>query len=1334
LHRDIKPDNLFVTSPGKGRVAGLKLIDFGLATRLSRGPEELQKDPTLASDATGGTPLFLAPEIWQGRDPSPLTDLYALGISFYFAVTGRYPFKDTALHSVVAYCGSPAAAPSVALERPDLSASFVVLLDRLIEKEASKRWESADKLVAELVAQRASARPRRVPGAGPYRGLNAFSESERDVFFGRERDVAEMTERFRTQLGLILVGPVACGKTSLARAGVLPAIREGVLGSGHTFETLVLEARSQPLRALAAALAQLLQGPEQELYTELSRAPRELRSLLERKLSPERGLVLFVDQLEGLADIPTADSIPFAHALESLLEVESPRLRLLAAVRSDVVDRLFALGPLRGLLTRGFQPVSPLVDEQLVDALSEPARAAGYRFEDPSLCAEIAQELRTSKAALPLASLAMQRLWRSRDEASRTLPQAAWAELGGVVGALLEHADSVWESLGAGERAAAEDVLSRLISTSGKRDVARRETLVDPAAGGEAAARALERLVAARLCFEVAGEVQLVHDALCTTWSVARRVLARSGVDQQLRQRISVAASQWHEQDKPPGLLWSGEQAARLLAWFHGAEQSFTLLELEFIAAVRADATRARRLRRVGGGAAALVAVLGCSWLLVRQGRLSAELGRSQERAAAAQISHERESAQLYTDRAELRLSLEPGNALADLQAAQRLAPSPKLDSLAWQAVALGVPVGLPLQAGGALALASDGEYVVSVGADALFSQRIRGPGAGRAALPVSSAGRTSSVTALALMGDAWLGTAEGDIFRSRYTLPEGVPDAQPLELRPFGHVTGAVREIWRRAQVGRTFFRCETAEELSLFEAVDGALRAVWHGPARDIALSEDARQLALVTPQGDAVMLTLSAPETTPKTVQKRGTTSVAWLGPEVAWGRDDGQVWLSGSRSSANAGHGAVRRLSAAPGGEALVTRDESGQCAIFNRALEELARLPCSERVVHFLEASRAVALVDADRTVSVRSWDNGTELARFVGAASKINDVSATDAWLFSAAQDGGVRAYALTATLPKLLPPSKDALLSAVSTTGAVASLADQELRLRSTRASESLRVPLSAEHTAGRESMLSVGAGVAWTHGSQAYSFWDGKQLISGQTPRPILAILALSSAPELMVAQAATAGETTEIARIHHGGAEQQGTRVEGRALALAELEGGGVAALMSDHKLQLIEAVGKEPSSAIALPAGTLSGALAVTPDGARFAVGYRAGMVTVGAGRKRELHTYQLGDDISCVAFGRDERVLIVGSGAGEVRVLDLDTTRSFRLFSSHAGPIRCGYDSARERFTFLDGHGTAWTQALDTTPLSFLPPVEDVLDAKARTLAHWRGLEALPGSP
>ena len=79
---------------------------------------------------------------------------------------------------------------------------------------------------------RSAARPRRVPGSGPYRGLGSYSAAERDVFFGRETEVAEVLERLRTQSAVVLVGPGGSGKSSLAHAGVIPLIEEGALGGG----------------------------------------------------------------------------------------------------------------------------------------------------------------------------------------------------------------------------------------------------------------------------------------------------------------------------------------------------------------------------------------------------------------------------------------------------------------------------------------------------------------------------------------------------------------------------------------------------------------------------------------------------------------------------------------------------------------------------------------------------------------------------------------------------------------------------------------------------------------------------------------------------------------------------------------------------------------------------------------------------------------------------------------------------------------------------------------------------------------------------------------------
>lgn len=1333
LHRDIKPDNLFVTLPGKGRVAGLKLIDFGLATADKARPDALQRDPTLASDATGGTPLFLAPEIWQGRDPTPRTDLYALGVSFYFALTGRYPFLDTALHAVVAYCASPEAPPTLGQLRPELSPGLAALVDRLVDKNPATRLESAEKLVAELSVLRASSRPRRVPGAGPYRGLPAFSESERDVFFGRERDIAEITERLRTQLGLLLVGPVACGKSSLARAGVVPAIRDGVLGGGYAFESVVLEPRGQPLRTLAGALAPLLQMPEGELLGELTAAPGQLRSLVERKLTPERGLLLVVDQLEELAAVAPDEAARFAHALESLTEVESPRLRLLATARSDVIDRLFALAPLRGLLTRGFHPVGMLDDEQLLQALHGPAQTAGYRFEDVEISGELLHGTQGAAARLPLVSLCLLKLWQKRDEAGRLLSRGAWQALGGVVGILLEHADSVWESLGAAERRAAEDIVLRLISTSGARDSARRATLVDPAGGGEQAEQALERLLAARLCVEVAGEVQLLHDALVTTWPRAKELLARVGVDQQLRQRVSLAAAQWEEQNKPEGLLWSGAQAERLLAWFSGAEQSFTLLELEFVAAVKKQATRARRLRRAGLLAGAVLTLAACTWLVVRERRLSAELERLRERSSERERAAQVEAAELYGRSAEMRLLLDPGAALRDAQRSAHFGKNPLLDSVAWQAQVLGVPVGLPVHVGGAGWVASDGEYVVSTGADALHSLRIQGAGAGSIELPPGKDGRPLAISALSLAGDAWLGTIDGSVLRGRYTLGESAAP-QALPLQHVGNVPGGVREIAVREKRGRTFVCVVQGPEQAVYAAEGAGLALLWHGPARDLAIDAGGEKLAVATASGEVLVVALEAGAAT-QSLGEQQASAVAWLGDSVIAGDVSGHVRLldgeKPQKLASTALPGPVVRLVVAPSGRALVAQ-ANGNALLLDAKLTELTRLHTAGQTVRFLEAWRAVALVDEHQQVVIHGYDSGRELARFHGGGARITSLGSTESWLFSTSLDGAVRAYSLTNSLPKLMAPALG-VRSAVSVNGSVATLAADSVALRSSQAAAPAeRTELSATQRPSDAPLFSVGAALSWQRDPQSYALWDHHQVVSGDAGAPLLQLLAAQSEPALLLAVSAPPG--SHLRRVRHGGLEQAFTALPAPPLALAEVgDGPALVALLPTGALQVVPEVGKPAEDGPALPAAARSAALAVSADGARFAVGLQSGSVHIGAFKQGAGKSFVVSRSaISCMAFGRDERVLVAADEKGRVVALDLDTARTFPLFSSDAGPVHCAYDGARERFVFVDDAGTAWSQALDTTPLSFLPPSFDPIDEHEHDLARWRGLE--PATP
>jgi formylglycine-generating enzyme required for sulfatase activity len=87
VHRDLKPDNLFVTTK---KVT--KVLDFGIAKALDDAERET---PTTIAETTMGTPQYVPPELWDGDQlPTPASDVYSLGITLYEAVTGRHPFDE----------------------------------------------------------------------------------------------------------------------------------------------------------------------------------------------------------------------------------------------------------------------------------------------------------------------------------------------------------------------------------------------------------------------------------------------------------------------------------------------------------------------------------------------------------------------------------------------------------------------------------------------------------------------------------------------------------------------------------------------------------------------------------------------------------------------------------------------------------------------------------------------------------------------------------------------------------------------------------------------------------------------------------------------------------------------------------------------------------------------------------------------------------------------------------------------------------------------------------------------------------------------------------------
>jgi serine/threonine-protein kinase len=124
VHRDLKPDNLFVVRHEGARRPSLKVLDFGVAK--ARGP--LTHPHLTAVGMVLGTPAFMAPEQWTGQPVDGRADLYALGVTAYLMATGRLPYPRGQVAEIVLSPMAPMpVAPHVLNPRIPVELSEVIL-------------------------------------------------------------------------------------------------------------------------------------------------------------------------------------------------------------------------------------------------------------------------------------------------------------------------------------------------------------------------------------------------------------------------------------------------------------------------------------------------------------------------------------------------------------------------------------------------------------------------------------------------------------------------------------------------------------------------------------------------------------------------------------------------------------------------------------------------------------------------------------------------------------------------------------------------------------------------------------------------------------------------------------------------------------------------------------------------------------------------------------------------------------------------------------------------------------------------------------------------------
>lgn len=145
VHRDLKPENIFILDSEEGE--RVKILDFGVSKFDETGDTtgRLTVEGTLV-----GTPYYMSPEQAAGRTVDERTDIYAMGVMMYEALTGRLPFEAESVGALFVKIGAGEHVP-LRLRRPELEEAWFALVDKALHRDPAERFQSAEALRRELV-------------------------------------------------------------------------------------------------------------------------------------------------------------------------------------------------------------------------------------------------------------------------------------------------------------------------------------------------------------------------------------------------------------------------------------------------------------------------------------------------------------------------------------------------------------------------------------------------------------------------------------------------------------------------------------------------------------------------------------------------------------------------------------------------------------------------------------------------------------------------------------------------------------------------------------------------------------------------------------------------------------------------------------------------------------------------------------------------------------------------------------------------------------------------------------------------------------------------------
>jgi serine/threonine protein kinase/WD40 repeat protein len=572
VHRDLKPENIMITQTGR-----VVVMDFGIAEPVAQ-----------ISGTISGTVPYMAPEQLSGGKIDARSDVFAAGVLLAEMIS---PVRDHKSRKMVwnAVREDPPKLPDT---------PWQAVIARAVAKYPDDRFPSAGELsrALEEVTQRVGT----IEERKPYPGLSSFTEGDAEYFLGRELEAETVLKKLQELHLMAIIGPSGAGKTSFLRAGLIPVLPKGL---SYVFSM----PGDSPLVNLGQALAAEFSG-DTEAIRKMVRLENmdDALWLLHRWRLKHSEALLIVDRFEELFTLNDHEvQTHFAELLgRAVLEAD---VRLLLAMRDDFLilcREHVSLTPIFSELTA----LLPLSGPALRRALIQPALQCGYRFEDEALVDEILRDVEKERGALPLMAFAAARLWEKRDRKHGLLTREAYQQIGGVAGALAQHAEATMDRIGSERQGIVREIFRNLVTAQNTRAARDAGELLSIFQNRNTAQEVLRILIDARLLtsFEASQteeeqrrRIEIIHESLLTAWPRLVRWQTQDADSAQFRDQLRQAAQVWDERGHPADLLWRGSSYKEFEVWREKYSGGLTITEKAFSEAMLDHEKSKRRKRRV---------------------------------------------------------------------------------------------------------------------------------------------------------------------------------------------------------------------------------------------------------------------------------------------------------------------------------------------------------------------------------------------------------------------------------------------------------------------------------------------------------------------------------------------------------------------------------------------------------------------------------------------------------------------------------------------------------------------------------------------------------------